>query len=417
MNLWIEVKLKEMCERITVGHVGSMAGEYQESGIPFLRSLNIMPFRLNFENLKFIDGDFHRKLKKSALMPGDVAVVRTGYPGTACVIPESLPVSNCSDLVIVRPGKDLNPYFLAAIFNSTFGKDLVGGNLVGAAQQHFNITVAKELKLRFPPKPVQDKIVAVLSAYDDLIENHRRRIELLEQMAEELYREWFVRFRFPEYKHTKFYKGVPVGWSQRKLPEVAEITYGFPFEGARFNSDNIGRPIIRIRNIKSSDTQDFTDQVAGDKFLVHQGDLLIGMDGEFHMNHWSGEEAYLVQRVCKIKSKQNLLDAYISHALRAPIKHFEATIMGATVGHLGAKHLNSIDVLIPPDSLSAGLEMLNSIKAQVLNFSISARRLSQNRAALLGRLISGKLPVDKLDIQFPPKMREASEARQEVTHA
>jgi type I restriction enzyme S subunit len=77
-----KVKLKEVCREITVGHVGPMAEEYVEVGIPFLRSQNISPYRLDYANLKFISEDFHKRLKKSALTPGDVVVVRTGYPGT-----------------------------------------------------------------------------------------------------------------------------------------------------------------------------------------------------------------------------------------------------------------------------------------------------------------------------------------------
>ena len=76
---WRQVKLKSVCKKITVGHVGSMASEYVEGGIPFLRSQNILPFSLDLDSIKWITPEFHRKLKKSALFPGDVAVVRTGY--------------------------------------------------------------------------------------------------------------------------------------------------------------------------------------------------------------------------------------------------------------------------------------------------------------------------------------------------
>ncbi len=139
MNQWATIKLKEVCSQITVGFVGSMADEYCDEGVPFLRSLNIQPFRINMNDLKFIPQAFHERIKKSTLRPGDVGIVRTGYPGTACVIPPELPEANCSDLVIVRPGPQLNAYYLSAVFNSSFGRDLVGGNLVGAAQQHFNV--------------------------------------------------------------------------------------------------------------------------------------------------------------------------------------------------------------------------------------------------------------------------------------
>lgn len=405
MSDWPIAKLKELCERVTVGYVGAMADQYVASGVPFLRSLNIRPYRLSFDKMMFIDEAFDHRIKKSALRPGDVVIVRTGYPGVACVIPTSLPHSNCSDLVIVRPGKDLNPHFLCAIFNSTFGRDVVAGNLVGAAQQHFNITVAKELKLRVPKKQVQDKIAAALVAYHDLIENNRRRIALLERMAEQLYREWFVRFRFPGYQQAKFEKGRPATWRMCKLPELAHITYGFPFEGHRFNTAGIGKPIVRIRNVPIAGTADYTDQVADDRYLIRSGDLLIGMDGEFHMNHWHGEDAYLVQRVCRIKSKSEELRAYLYWALRAPIKHFEATIVGATVAHLGAKHLNSIELAVPEGRAREMLQPLNDLLGQKLTLACANDRLARTRDLLLPRLISGKLRVDDLDIQFPPSMQ------------
>ena len=80
---WVEKKLEDICKEITVGHVGSMASKYKDSGIPFLRSQNILPFRIKLDNVVFIDNEFHSALKKSQLRPGDLAIVRTGYPGTA----------------------------------------------------------------------------------------------------------------------------------------------------------------------------------------------------------------------------------------------------------------------------------------------------------------------------------------------
>jgi type I restriction enzyme S subunit len=124
----------------------------------------------------------------------------------------------------------------------------------GAAQPLLNQTILGKMVFRIPPFPIQRKIAAILSAYDDLIENNNRRIAILEKMAEELYREWFVRLRFPGHENTKIVKGVPEGWEVKKLPEIAEITYGFPFDGSRFNSTGIGMPIIRIRQIHQRQT-------------------------------------------------------------------------------------------------------------------------------------------------------------------
>src|SRR5690349_4556125 len=106
-----KIKLRDVCDRITVGHVGPMADEYTPNGVPFLRSQNIEPFRLNLDDLKFIPPEFHQKLRKSALRPGDVAVIRTGYPGTACVIPEMFAELNCADLVVITPSRELNAHY------------------------------------------------------------------------------------------------------------------------------------------------------------------------------------------------------------------------------------------------------------------------------------------------------------------
>ena len=211
-----EVELESVCSRITVGWVGPMADRYVSNGIPFLRSLNIAPFRLLLDDVKFIPGAFHQDIAKSALKPGDVAVVRTGNPGIACVIPESLSDANCSDLVVITPGPRLNSYYLAAIFNSAFGQAAVSGQLVGVAQQHFNIGSAKKLKVALPPRPVQDRIALILCAYDDLIENNRKRIAILEEMARRLYREWFVHFRYPGHESVPVVDSplgrFPQGW-------------------------------------------------------------------------------------------------------------------------------------------------------------------------------------------------------------
>jgi type I restriction enzyme S subunit len=174
---WVDRQLASLCLEITVGHVGPMKKEYKENGVPFLRSQNIRPFEVSMDTAMFIDEAFHRALKKSQLRPGDLAIVRTGYPGTAAVIPPELPDSNCSDLVIVRPGNGINSHFLAAFFNSAFGKQLVLGKIVGAAQKHFNITAAKEVMLHVPPMEEQLLIVEMV----DLLREETQRLESIYQ--------------------------------------------------------------------------------------------------------------------------------------------------------------------------------------------------------------------------------------------
>lgn len=193
---WVDRQLASLCHEITVGHVGPMKTQYKESGIPFLRSQNIRPFQVSLDNAIFIDETFHRALKKSQLRPGDLAIVRTGYPGTAAVIPPELPDSNCSDLVIVRPSKEVNPHFLAAFFNSAFGKQLVLGKIVGAAQKHFNITAAKEVMLHVPPMTEQRSIIQKVdqlrNATQRLASIYERKLAALEALKKSLLHQAFT---------------------------------------------------------------------------------------------------------------------------------------------------------------------------------------------------------------------------------
>jgi type I restriction enzyme S subunit len=190
---WEEIALEDVASEITVGHVGSMASEYVDCGVPFLRSLNIEPFRVNEADIKYITPEFHAKLKKSTLRPGDVVIVRTGKPGATAIIPEWLGEANCSDLVIVRPGKELDRRFLVYVMNSVAQRH-VSAHLVGAVQQHFNVGSARALKMRLPPLIEQQAIACILGALDDKIDLNRRRSRTLEGMARAIFQSWFVDF-------------------------------------------------------------------------------------------------------------------------------------------------------------------------------------------------------------------------------
>lgn len=190
---WREVALEEVADELTVGYVGPMVSEYVDEGVPFLRSLNVEPLRINKNDLKFITPEFHRRIQKSRLAPGDVVIVRTGKPGACSVVPDWLADANCSDLVIVRCGTQLNNRFLAYYIN-TVATGHVAAHLVGAVQQHFNVGSARTMRINLPPLAEQKAITAVLGALDDKIELNRRMNATLEAMARALFQSWFVDF-------------------------------------------------------------------------------------------------------------------------------------------------------------------------------------------------------------------------------
>ena len=165
------VKLSSIAT-LTVGFVGTMAKHYAESGVPLLRSLNIKPFKIVGNDMKYVSEEFSNSISKSILHEGDVIIVRTGIPGTCCVVPAEYDGCNCSDVVIVHPNTALvEPHYLAAFIN-VWGQRQVQNNKVGAIQQHFNVHSAEEMLIFLPDLDEQKRIASVIVALNSKIDNN-----------------------------------------------------------------------------------------------------------------------------------------------------------------------------------------------------------------------------------------------------
>jgi type I restriction enzyme S subunit len=156
---WAWTRIAHTAERVTVGYVGPMKDQYVASGVPFLRSQNVRANRFRGDGLIFISNQFHQKIIKSALAPGDVVVVRSGNVGTACVIPPTIPEGNCSDLVVVKKPTCVMPTYLCFYLNSLAASHVEAGS-VGVALTHFNTELVATMPLPLPPLAEQHRIVA-----------------------------------------------------------------------------------------------------------------------------------------------------------------------------------------------------------------------------------------------------------------
>jgi len=156
---WEWTHVSDVVEKVTVGFVGSMKAEYREGGVPFLRCQNVRVNRYEPIGLTFVSKEFHRSISKSTLRPGDVVVTRSGNVGVTCVIPDSLPEANCSDLVIVKRPLALIPAFLSYFINS-IALGQIEAKTVGIALTHFNTQSVAQLTVALPPLAEQRRIVS-----------------------------------------------------------------------------------------------------------------------------------------------------------------------------------------------------------------------------------------------------------------
>ena len=391
-------KIEDVTELVTKGTTPTTLGRaFTEEGVAFIKveaideSGAVIP-----EKLVFIDSETDTLLKRSQLRGSDVLFSIAGVIGrTMLVKEEDLPANTNQALAILRPKSDLvDPRFLYYTVRSKPFIDHSLGRVVQTAQANVSLGALRESPILLPPLDEQRRIAAALSSYDDLIENNRKRIKLLERAARLLYTEWFVRGRFPGHQGVKVKDGVPEGWEKKGLHEVAQVSFGFPFASNLFNEDELGIPVIRIRDIPVGYSKTYTTEEPSPDYFVEDGDVLIGMDGDFHMRQWSGGTSWLNQRVTRLRGKDGISNALIRQVIDAPIKFLNNTITGTTVRHLSAKHLKEMKVLMPTGPLlKEASERFDDMGRMIIILERSIAVLTRARDLLLPRLMSGKVKV------------------------
>ena len=224
MTQWVSKPLGEVAELC----LGKMLDEQKNKGelLPYLANINVRWGDFNLENLREMRFA-HNEMDRYGLRRGDIVMCEGGEPGRCAIWQESVPAMMIQKaLHRIRPKSDLDHRYLFYFFLYT---GCIGGFaplFTGATIKHLPKQSLEKLNIKYPPLDIQKRVADILSTYDDLIENNRRRMALLEESARLLYREWFVRLRFPGYEHTPIVDGVPQGWSKGVVSDFYETSSG-----------------------------------------------------------------------------------------------------------------------------------------------------------------------------------------------
>ena len=244
------------------------------------------------------------------------------------------------------------------------------------------LNLSTEIVSRFPMAcpniPTQRRIADILSAYDDLIENNRRRIALLEQAARELYREWFVRLRFPGHEHTRTNSdGVPEGWVRMPLGEVADIRGGKQFGGDQLD-DSSQYPVFGGNGI-----QGYTNKPTHTGFLIVFGRVGVNCGSI----HWSYDGGWVNNNASSIVPRC-FNELILQHLLLYDFSHLRK---GAAQPFIPNGILSTVRFLMPGEELSMEYcNLLHGIRMQQATLHQQTRSLERARDFLLPRLMSGK---------------------------
>lgn len=337
---------------------------------------------------------FHNQSKASA--PG-VVIGRKGSLGTVHYLKANYWPHDTT--LWVKDFKGNDPrfiyYFLQTLHLENFD--------VGSSNPTLNRNHLHKIRVLFP-KEQQKKIAAILSAYDDLIENNRRRIELLEQMAEELYREWFVRFRFPGYQQAKFEKGVPADWRRTGLGSLGTYLNGYAFKPSDLSLDGI--PVIKIKEINGGVTAE-TPRNSGEsiakKYHFDDGAIIFSWSATLAVKVWDQGPGLLNQHLFRVAPTEGIPNSFLYFSIKFCLPIFDSLTTGSTMKHIKRKELDAVKIGLPGKTILEEFDRSASkLLQRKLQLSKANQLLVETRNQLLTRLISGKLPVDQLDIQFPP---------------
>jgi len=385
---------------ITIKHGYAFDGEHivqEDNGIVLVTPGN---FRIGGgfqeEKCKFYSGEIPDGY---VLSSGDFIVTMTDLSktidtlGYSALVPESdnrVYLHNQRIGLVSFKANDCFPGYIYFLMRTHPYQRFIANTSTGSTVHHTSPSKIYDYRFYAPSYEEQREIAERMFAYEKIIKNNQRQIKLLEEAAQRLYKEWFVDLRFPGHENTKITDGVPKGWRRERLVDLVDVQYGYAFDGSQFNATRNGMPIIRIRNIPSGNTCDYTTEKVDVQYVVHNGDILVGMDGEFHINSWSGPDAYLVQRTCSFRPNKSSMKGYLLQAIYEPIKFFESTVVGATVAHLGKKHIDTISVLTCPDNLYVPFQKYYEQRQLLLNQNWL---LTEARDRLLPKLMSGEIEV------------------------
>lgn len=372
-------------------------------------------FRARPEKDRFYSAQFPEKY---LLGKGDLIVAMTeqgeGLLGSAALVPqEGLYLHNQRIGLVTLDPKRSDKKFFFYLLNTPEVRRQIRNSSSGTKVRHTSPERIYRVKAAVPRVEDQRRIAAVLSAYDDLIENNRQRIALLERMAEQLYREWFVRFRFPGYQQATFKKGRPADWGVIELKGLAREASKATQPGAHLSGRKyVPLDLLETRRMVPVGYLDFAEAHSS-LVLFEKGDILFGaMRPYLHKVVVAPFAGITRTTTFVIRPRTSEYFSYLFLAL-----HNQSSIDYASMISNGSdrpyvvwnRGMERMPMLMPPSMIVKQFdELVRPMIWAIADSNHLIEKLARARDLLLPRLISGKLRVDDLDIQFPPSMQDAA---------
>ena len=394
------VSLADVSESVRYGYTASASTD--EIGPKFLRITDIVPQCISWHSVPYCEGN-ERDLEKYLLQVGDIVVARTGATvGYAKQIRTPENAVFASYLVRFRINNEIaEPRFIGHLVESNVYKQYVKSQVGGAAQPNANAKVLGRFSFTLPPRTVQRRIADILCAYDDLIENNRRRIALLEQAARELYREWFVRLRFPGYENTRIVDGLPEGWERKKIADVCRTTGGGTPSTKRAEYWDGDITWVVPTDVTNNDCLVLLDSARriteeglreSSAKMVPAETILMTSRASVGFFAMMDREACTNQGFINVAPHDEGIRLYLLFDLINRVPEIRSNAQGTTYPEISKGRFREMDVVIPKRALATEFSCtVSEVIDQVRCLKRSTSALTQARDILLPRLMSGEV--------------------------
>ena len=417
-----ELKVSDLIERKVIyppmdgnhGGIHPKGNDFVDSGIPFIMASDIQEGKINLNTCKFITLEQAESLKKGFAKTGDVLLTHKATIGRTAVVPKmkypyiilspQVTYYRVIDKTVLNP-KYLEMYFKSNYFQETF-KSWAGS---GSTRSYLGITAQQKLPIIFQTIEVQDRIVSSIDLYTKALLNNEEMINNLEDLAQTLFKHWFVDFEFPN-ENGKLYKSsggkmveselgmIPQNWKVKSLSEIANFQNGLAMQKYRANEGEETLPVLKIKELRQGFTTSDSDRCSvniKDSVKVFNGDVIFSWSASLLVKLWIGGNAGLNQHLFKVTS-----DSYPKWFYYMWTKYYLdefnaiAKDKATTMGHIKRSHLNESKVIIPTDKK---LEKLTKIISPIVNKKIKLAEENQSleelRDTLLPKLLSGELEL------------------------
>lgn len=383
--IWERKTLGEISLSIQTGPFGSQLhqSDYLDEGIPVVMPRDLVNGTISEESIARVSKEHVERLEKHKIQEGDILYSRRGDVGR-CAFASGREIGwLCgTGCLKVRFDKEkVEPKFVFYQLKKAETIGWVVNHAVGSTMLNLNTSILSAVPVDIPQIETQRKIVSILSAYDELIENNQKQIKLLEEAAQRLYKEWFVDLRFPGYEDVEIVYGVPEGWRKANLPEIAPIVTGK--KDANFGTVN-GKYLF------------FTcaqEPIKAPSYSFDCNAVILAGNGDFNVKLYRGQfEAYQRTYVFSPYNSKRLYLLY--YAVKESMRQLFQGASGSTIKFLTKRMLEEILVFVPDKEV---LELFNQncelfqSKIEALKAQITLAQEARDR--LLPKLMSGEIEV------------------------